>query len=186
MPVRRSGGRAVRVPSERAGDAGELERRERAYCRWLGEGARGAGAPAPRDRVGRYSPVSPGCPGSGPPAGDAARIPDSEAFCDAMIAAADREIIRPGLLWEWTEDWYERYPGGAGHRDFGTVYRVLRGGSGTQRAGTEDPRVQAQEMPDRAEPLLRVPRSPDAVIPFPIVIPETKKIHCHPAFCVYI
>lgn len=34
-----------------------------------------------------------------------------------------------GLLWEWTEDWYERYPGGPDNRDFGTVYRVLRGGS---------------------------------------------------------
>ncbi len=34
-----------------------------------------------------------------------------------------------GIVWEWTEDWYDRYPGGPDHRDFGRVYKVLRGGS---------------------------------------------------------
>ena len=99
-----------------------------AYCRWLG-GELGARARLPREIEWEIFARVAGVPGFGSPAGDAARIPDSEVFCDAVIAAADREITRPGLLWEWTEDWYERYPGGDGHRDFGTVYRVLRGGS---------------------------------------------------------
>ncbi len=34
-----------------------------------------------------------------------------------------------GLLWEWTDDWYEPYPGGIDMKDYGTVYKVLRGGS---------------------------------------------------------
>ncbi|MBN1532710.1 MAG: SUMF1/EgtB/PvdO family nonheme iron enzyme [Spirochaetes bacterium] len=34
-----------------------------------------------------------------------------------------------GLLWEWTGDWFDRYPGGPGQGGFGTTYRVLRGGS---------------------------------------------------------
>jgi formylglycine-generating enzyme required for sulfatase activity len=34
-----------------------------------------------------------------------------------------------GLIWEWTGDWFDRYTGGPEHRDFGTTYRVLRGGS---------------------------------------------------------
>ncbi len=38
-------------------------------------------------------------------------------------------FILPGLIWEWTMDWFNAYPGGEPHRDFGLVYKVLRGGS---------------------------------------------------------
>jgi formylglycine-generating enzyme required for sulfatase activity len=34
-----------------------------------------------------------------------------------------------GLLWEWTEDWYDSYPGGMKSKEYGRTYRVLRGGS---------------------------------------------------------
>lgn len=35
-----------------------------------------------------------------------------------------------GNVWEWVDDWYAAYPGNtAGGSDFGTTYRVLRGGS---------------------------------------------------------
>ncbi len=34
-----------------------------------------------------------------------------------------------GVMWEWTQDWYDSYPGGMANRDFGTTYKVLRGGS---------------------------------------------------------
>lgn len=34
-----------------------------------------------------------------------------------------------GVLWEWCHDWYDAYPGGPRNREFGKVYKVLRGGS---------------------------------------------------------
>ena len=35
-----------------------------------------------------------------------------------------------GNVWEWTDSWYQAYPGsGAKHEDFGEKYRVMRGGS---------------------------------------------------------
>ncbi len=34
-----------------------------------------------------------------------------------------------GVLWEWSGSWYAGYPGGSDLKDFGTVYRVLKGGS---------------------------------------------------------
>lgn len=34
-----------------------------------------------------------------------------------------------GLLWEWTLDWYAAYSKDQKNRDFGSVYKVLRGGS---------------------------------------------------------
>lgn len=36
---------------------------------------------------------------------------------------------RPGLLWEWCDDWFDAYPGGQPYREYGRVYKVLRGGS---------------------------------------------------------
>ncbi len=36
-----------------------------------------------------------------------------------------------GSVWEWTEDWYEAYPGSAikGRVDFGKTYKIARGGA---------------------------------------------------------
>lgn len=34
-----------------------------------------------------------------------------------------------GLVWEWTLDWYDGYSPEQKNRDFGSVYKVLRGGS---------------------------------------------------------
>lgn len=55
----------------------------------------------------------------------------SEAFCDALLRAIDAAggVHPPGLVWEWTSDWFQPYPGGACNREYGEVYRVLRGGS---------------------------------------------------------
>jgi formylglycine-generating enzyme required for sulfatase activity len=99
-----------------------------AYCRWLGS-EHGERVRLPRETEWEIFARVAGVPGFGTLPGETGQIRDSEAFCEAVIRAADLEIAPPGLLWEWTEDWYERYPGGDGHRDFGTVYRVLRGGS---------------------------------------------------------
>lgn len=40
-----------------------------------------------------------------------------------------------GNVWEWVEDWYQVYPAGNpdADNDFGSIYRVVRGGSGYDR-----------------------------------------------------
>ncbi len=62
----------------------------------------------------------------------------AEGFVEAPLQKSVLETLQglesgvdhaAGLLWEWMEDWYDRYPGGPEHRDFGKVYKVLRGGS---------------------------------------------------------
>jgi len=34
-----------------------------------------------------------------------------------------------GILWEWTDNWFDKYLGGHQNKEFGEVYKVLRGGS---------------------------------------------------------
>lgn len=56
--------------------------------------------------------------------------PPAQALGPGAVREVHAEGVQgTGLLWEWTEDWYDRYPGGRDHKDFGTVYKVLRGGS---------------------------------------------------------
>ncbi len=33
------------------------------------------------------------------------------------------------LVWEWSQEWYDAYPCGPSHNEFGTTYKVMRGGS---------------------------------------------------------
>ena len=33
------------------------------------------------------------------------------------------------LVWEWVNEWYDAYPGGPVHAEFGDTYKVMRGGS---------------------------------------------------------
>lgn len=51
---------------------------------------------------------------------------NSGDFLNGLVSS-DR--FQTGLLWEWTLDWYEGYSGNNGNRDFGHIYKVLRGGS---------------------------------------------------------
>ena len=37
--------------------------------------------------------------------------------------------VLTGLIWEWTMDWFESYPGGEYNKEYGHVYKVLKGGS---------------------------------------------------------
>jgi formylglycine-generating enzyme required for sulfatase activity len=51
-------------------------------------------------------------------------------FIETVRHALDAgPCLSAGLLWEWTEDWYIGYPGGMESKEYGTTYRVLRGGS---------------------------------------------------------
>ncbi len=54
---------------------------------------------------------------------------DHVAYCAAVLSAIDGGECPPGVLWEWCLDWFDAYPGGRPHREYGEVYKVLRGGS---------------------------------------------------------
>ncbi len=62
--------------------------------------------------------------------------PTVEEFLDLLMGASDGPYgnRNQGLIWEWTADWFDAYPGGPGNREFGTTYRVLRGGSAMSHA----------------------------------------------------
>lgn len=56
--------------------------------------------------------------------------PDFTGYCAAVLESIDGLGFLPaGVLWEWCADWFDAYPGGAPNREYGRVYRVLRGGS---------------------------------------------------------
>jgi formylglycine-generating enzyme required for sulfatase activity len=56
--------------------------------------------------------------------------PDFSGYCEAVLESIDgRGFFPAGVLWEWCEDWFDAYPGGAPNREYGRVYKVLRGGS---------------------------------------------------------
>jgi formylglycine-generating enzyme len=54
---------------------------------------------------------------------------DGYAGVMKKIIDACGDVMPAGLVWEWTRDWFQAYPGGRENREFGTVYRVLKGGS---------------------------------------------------------
>ncbi len=63
-------------------------------------------------------------------------ISSPREFCDdvAYLRVFDELMddagnCASGALWEWCDDWYDAYPGGVPNREFGRVYKVLRGGS---------------------------------------------------------
>jgi formylglycine-generating enzyme required for sulfatase activity len=122
-----------------------------AYCRWLGS-LQGEEVRLPHEIEWEVFARVAGVPEFGSPGGAARPIQDSAAFLDAVIETAGREISPPGLLWEWTEDWYERYPGGASHRDFGTVYKVLRGGSALSAPAQRSREFRLRKCPTARSP----------------------------------
>lgn len=44
-----------------------------------------------------------------------------------MLSAGS--LYQLGLIWEWTLDWYKGYDLSSEDKDYGTIYKVLRGGS---------------------------------------------------------
>ena len=50
----------------------------------------------------------------------------------ALLHRESVSLTKPvigGLAWEWTADWFKPYGGGPANKEFGEVYRVMRGGS---------------------------------------------------------
>lgn len=39
------------------------------------------------------------------------------------------KVIPTGIIWEWTDNWFDNYPGGFYNKEFGNIYKVLKGGS---------------------------------------------------------
>lgn len=58
-----------------------------------------------------------------------AKVESSEDFICLLGEKLRNNTYQSGLFWEWTGDWYKAYSPGVYNRDFGEVYKVLRGGS---------------------------------------------------------
>lgn len=56
---------------------------------------------------------------------------NSSEYMLSLVACIEKSngVHKPGLVWEWTLDWFKSYPDGCPNREFGEVYKVLRGGS---------------------------------------------------------
>lgn len=56
-------------------------------------------------------------------------IKNSADFIHLLQKKMEDSLYNIGLLWEWTLDWYNSYSPEIEAKDFGNVYKVLRGGS---------------------------------------------------------
>lgn len=103
----------------------------RAFCDWL-QKETGTGFRLPSEQeweVFAYSSGLPGMKDSVEP--DVHALPGTTLdFIEILsVQLADRALINPGLVWEWTDSWFDAYPGAEDHDEYGTTYKVLRGGS---------------------------------------------------------
>jgi formylglycine-generating enzyme required for sulfatase activity len=102
-----------------------------AYCSWLSVKS-GITVRLPREAEWEIFAGLCGVPGIVERADDLSQVPVPATVLGALrmgVRSGVGGINAIGLLWEWTEDWYDRYPGGTDQKDYGTVYKVLRGGS---------------------------------------------------------
>jgi formylglycine-generating enzyme required for sulfatase activity len=61
---------------------------------------------------------------------DAVELIDGLEYAEALAERAGEDGVLPtGVLREWCEDWFSGYPGSLPNKEYGTVYKVLRGGS---------------------------------------------------------
>lgn len=40
-----------------------------------------------------------------------------------------KDFTHTGIIWEWTQDWFDAYAPGNDNKEYGKIYKVLRGGS---------------------------------------------------------
>jgi len=57
-----------------------------------------------------------------------------------------------GMIWEWTDSWYTCYPGGEANKEFGKVYKVLKGGSFFSNAVQRMPEYRFRRCPTARSP----------------------------------
>lgn len=50
-------------------------------------------------------------------------------YCYKLIELTKHHEMLPGVIWEWTDSDFQGYPGCRPHKEYGTTYKVLRGGS---------------------------------------------------------
>lgn len=50
-------------------------------------------------------------------------------YCNVVVTATKEDEVPPGMVWEWTDSYFFGYPGCLPHKEYGTTYMVLRGGS---------------------------------------------------------
>jgi len=50
-------------------------------------------------------------------------------YTQVLMDNIKKSEFQMGFLWEWTLDWYKGYDDKTSNRDFGNIYKILRGGS---------------------------------------------------------
>jgi len=99
------------------------------FCRWL---AVTTGSPVrlPSEPEWEVFASLIGHPRAAEQAGGDVPLPDMGTYTARILDETGRsDYFSPGFIWEWTEDWFDVYPGGTVNREFGATYKVLRGGS---------------------------------------------------------
>ncbi len=99
-----------------------------AYCSWLSKKS-GLLMRLPREAEWEIFAALWGVPGMEEWADGLFKPSAQVSLLEAVQGIKPGGVHAAGLLWEWMDDWYDCYPGGMDQRDFGTVYKVLRGGS---------------------------------------------------------
>jgi formylglycine-generating enzyme required for sulfatase activity len=54
---------------------------------------------------------------------------DNESFLHQLAERIINSKFQFGILWEWIQDWYSGYDKLIKNKDFGKIYKILRGGS---------------------------------------------------------
>ncbi|MFC1669508.1 SUMF1/EgtB/PvdO family nonheme iron enzyme [Spirochaetota bacterium] len=102
-----------------------------AYCSWLsGKGKEDIRLPFEEEWEVFFSTMQMES-GAGDDMNSIGNVTGSANYIMALLSAMkeDKEFNPAGLLWEWTMNWFDKYPGGDNNAEFGEVYKILRGGS---------------------------------------------------------
>ncbi len=60
---------------------------------------------------------------------NSSKVKSDVDFVEALKLNMGNSEYQLGLLWEWTMDWYDGYDISVSNKDFGSIYKTLRGGS---------------------------------------------------------
>ncbi|MBN2041841.1 MAG: SUMF1/EgtB/PvdO family nonheme iron enzyme [Spirochaetes bacterium] len=102
-----------------------------AYCLWLSEKT-GLTVRLPREKEWELFAEETGVTGMEEfEERQADKFYNSNEFINRLCSEINRksDLIHTGLLWEWTQDWFKAYAPGTDFKEYGEIYKVLRGGS---------------------------------------------------------